>query len=259
MNHLMDLPKSEYKKLNGYRHSLNAKTSSSSKWLKPLNAYIPKAVDWREKGYVTDVKDQGDCGSCWAFSAIASLEGQHKRATGHLVSLSEQNLIDCSGPFGNLGCNGGEINNAFQYIDENHGIDTEKSYPYEQRQGKCRFKNGTLGSNETGYFALPSGDEEALKYAIATQGPVAVAIDAGNDSFQMYKSGVYFEPKCGNTSEDLDHGVLAVGYGSHPKFGDYWIVKNSWGEDWGDKGYILMARNKNNHCGIATRASFPIV
>uniref|UniRef100_A0A7E4VAD5 Cathepsin L-like n=1 Tax=Panagrellus redivivus TaxID=6233 RepID=A0A7E4VAD5_PANRE len=259
VNHIADLPYSEYQKLNGYRRMFgDARTGrNSSRWLAPMNADVPESVDWRTKGLVTDVKNQGMCGSCWAFSATGSLEGQHARSTGKLVSLSEQNLVDCSAKYGNNGCNGGLMDFAFQYIKENHGIDTEDSYPYKGVQKKCHFKKTSIGADDTGFVDLPEGDEEALKVAVATQGPISVAIDAGHRSFQMYKEGVYYEKQC--SSEMLDHGVLLVGYGTDPEHGDYWIVKNSWGETWGEKGFIRIARNKDNHCGIATKASYPLV
>ncbi|KAG9333565.1 hypothetical protein JZ751_011402 [Albula glossodonta] len=208
-------------------------------------ADLPDQVDWRDKGYVTDVKDQKQCGSCWAFSA-----------TEKLVSLSEQQLVDCSGDFGNMGCGGGLMDQAFQYIKANKGIDTEESYPYEAVDGDCRFKPGSIGATCTGYVDVTSMDESALQEAVATIGPVSVAIDAGHSSFQLYESGIYDEPDC--SSSDLDHGVLAVGYGSE-NGKDYWLVKNSWGLEWGNKGYIMMSRNKNNQCGIATAASYPLV
>jgi cathepsin L len=241
---------------------------------------IPASVDWRTKGYVNEVKDQGQCGSCWSFSAVASLEGQHFKKTGKLVSLSEQNLVDCSSKFGNQGCNGGLMDQAFSYIKANKGIDTEQSYPYEATDGKCRFKAANVGATDTGFVDIKSGDEKALTEAIATVGPIAVAIDASQDSFQFYSSGVYVEPNCSST--ELDHGVAAVGYGALSGK-DYYIVRNSWGPSWGDKGYIMMARNHKNviinvfilfsnfiiqfnrlifyfkMCGIATAASYPTV
>jgi cathepsin L len=258
-NPIADLPWSEYQKLNGYRRVYgDPMQKNSSKFLTPLNyGEPPEAVDWRDQGYVTEVKNQGMCGSCWAFSSTGSLEGQHKRATGVLVSLSEQNLVDCSAKYGNSGCNGGLMDFAFQYVKENKGIDTEPSYPYKAKQRKCAFKRNNVGAEDTGFIDLPEGDENALKIAVATNGPISVAIDAGHRSFQLYKTGVYYEKAC--SSEQLDHGVLVVGYGTDPTHGDYWIVKNSWGSNWGEEGYIRMSRNKDNNCGIATAASYPLV
>ncbi|CAD5206416.1 unnamed protein product [Bursaphelenchus okinawaensis] len=258
INHIADLPFAEYRRLNGYRRLYGDNTSrNATKWRAPLNVEVPDSVDWRDEGYVTPVKNQGMCGSCWAFSATGSLEGQHKRASGKLVSLSEQNLVDCSAEFGNNGCNGGLMDFAFEYVKENHGIDTEDSYPYKAKQRKCHFKKTDVGADDTGFVDLPEADEEQLKQAVATQGPVSVAIDAGHRSFQLYKTGVYYEKHC--SPEQLDHGVLVVGYGTDPEHGDYWIVKNSWGEEWGESGYVRIARNRNNHCGIASKASYPLV
>jgi len=223
----------------------------------PAHITLPNSVDWRNEGAVTPVKDQGHCGSCWSFSATGSLEGQHFRKTGKLVSLSEQNLVDCSTKYGNNGCNGGLMDNAFKYIKHNHGIDTEETYPYLAEDEKCHYKPRNSGATDRGFTDIESGSESALQSAVATVGPISIAIDASRPTFQMYSAGVYYDPECSNVS--LDHGVLLVGYGVDEVGGDYWLVKNSWGPSWGDNGYIKMARNKDNHCGVATQASFPLV
>ncbi|GFQ84136.1 cathepsin L [Trichonephila clavata] len=256
LNEYSDLEHNEFVRIfNGYRRQANSKSNASS-WVPLSNVQIPDKVDWRDKGLVTPVKNQEQCGSCWAFSTTGSLEGQHMKKTGDLVSLSEQNLVDCSGPEGNAGCEGGLMDQAFEYIKKNKGIDTEASYPYTAEDGSCHFKKSDVGATVTGYVDIPTGDEEALKQAVATVGPISVAIDASHDSFQSYQDGIYDEPEC--SSEELDHGVLAVGYGTEDG-SDYWLVKNSWGKTWGTKGYIKMARNKDNQCGIATQASYPLV
>uniref|UniRef100_D3ZZR3 Cathepsin S n=1 Tax=Rattus norvegicus TaxID=10116 RepID=D3ZZR3_RAT len=197
----------------------------------------------------------GSCGSCWAFSAVGALEGQLKLKTGKLVSLSAQNLVDCSTEekYGNKGCGGGFMTEAFQYIIDNGGIDSEASYPYKAMDEKCHYDPKNRAATCSRYIELPFGDEEALKEAVATKGPVSVGIDASHSSFFLYQSGVYDDPSC---TENVNHGVLVVGYGTLDGK-DYWLVKNSWGLHFGDQGYIRMARNNKNHCGIASYCSYP--
>merc|ERR1719187_3064954 len=220
---------------------------------------LPAEVDWVKKGYVTPIKNQQQCGSCWAFSATGSMEGAHFKATGKLVSLSEQNLVDCSDAEGNMGCDGGLMDQAFNYTVINKGIDTEASYPYKAVDQKCMFNASNVGATISSWTDIPTGSEPDLQKAIATVGPISVGIDASQYTFQLYAGGIYYDENC--SSQFLDHGVLAVGYGSKKsgQYKDYYLVKNSWGTDWGMKGYIEMSRNRNNNCGIATQASYPVV
>jgi cathepsin L len=258
MNQFGDMTNEEFRAtMNGLKAPKNLKANQL--FYQPANTQIPDSVDWRTQGYVTEVKDQKQCGSCWSFSATGGLEGQHFKQTGKLVSLSEQNLVDCSWGEGNEGCNGGWMDSAFTYIQKNSGIDTESSYPYEAKDGRCRYADSNIGANDTGFVDIKSGSESDLENAIATIGPISVAIDASRMSFQFYNSGVYDEPRCKNGLDDLDHGVLAVGYGTNDQGVKYYIVKNSWGLSYGDNGYILMSREKSNQCGIATAASYPTV
>lgn len=233
------------------------KKANSDRYLYKAGEELPESVDWRDKGAVVPVKDQGQCGSCWAFSTIAAVEGINQIVTGDLISLSEQELVDCDTTY-NSGCDGGLMDYAFDFIVKNGGLDTEKDYPYKGVDGTCDVyrKNAKVVSID-GYEDVPANSEESLQKAVAHQ-PVSVAIEAGGRFFQLYESGVY-TAGCGTS---LDHGVAAVGYGTTEEGVDYWIVRNSWGSDWGEKGYIRMERNlktaKTGKCGIAMEASYPI-
>ncbi|XP_021897428.1 cysteine proteinase COT44 [Carica papaya] len=237
------------------RRVMKAK-SASRRYAFSVGDELPESVDWREKGAVAPIKDQGNCGSCWAFSTIAAVEGINQIVTGELISLSEQELVDCDRQY-NSGCNGGLMDYAFKFITENGGIDTERHYPYHAVNGNCdpARKNSKVVSID-GYEDVVASDEMALKKAVAHQ-PVSVAIEAGGRYLQHYQSGV-FTGECGT---DLDHGVIIVGYGTENGV-DYWLVRNSWGTNWGDSGYIKIernfARNKNGKCGIAMEASYPL-
>jgi len=217
---------------------------------------VPDSVDWRDKNVVTPIKNQQQCGSCWAFSAVGSMEGQHALKTGNLVSLSESQIVDCDINGSDGGCSGGFMDGAFKYVIAQGGIDTEKSYPYDPQDDPCTFNKSDIGATFSGYKDVKGG-EQGLKKTVAEIGPISVGIDASSAQFQFYKNGVYYDSTC--SSSMLDHGVLVVGYGTTLNGTDYWIVKNSWGATWGDKGYIYMSRNRNNNCGIATDPSYPIV
>ena len=257
VNNFTDLTNDEFRKtMNGYKRPFGSPSLANTVYTHNDVSALPDTVDWTTKGVVTPIKNQGQCGSCWAFSAVASTEGQHALKTGNLISLSEQNLVDCSGSEGDMGCGGGWMDYAFSYIIQNKGIDTEASYPYKAVDETCVFKKKSVGATLSSFTDVKADDENALQSAVANVGPISVAIDASNLSFQFYKSGVYNEPACSSTL--LDHGVTAVGYGTLNGVA-YWKVKNSWGTTWGEKGYIQMSRNKQNQCGIATKASYPNV
>merc|ERR1712088_644745 len=193
------------------------------------------------------------------YAAKKLLRSQHDNDRVTWIAPENVDLpaaVDWRPQFGNNGCNGGLMDNAFRYIKANGGVDTESSYPYEGHEDDCHFKRRDVGETDKGFVDIPAGSERALKKAVATVGPVSVAIDASHESFQFYSHGVYDEPEC--DPEGLDHGVLVVGYGTY-EGDDFWLVKNSWSEHWGLDGYIRMARNKDNQCGIASCASYPLV
>ena len=214
---------------------------------------LPSEIDWTLKGAVTEVKDQGQCGSCWAFSTTGSVEGAYFLSTGKLVSFSEQQLVDCAGSYGNQGCNGGLMEYGFKYIEDN-GICAEQEYGYKAVDGKC-VKCTTITKIDS-FVDITPNNELALQMAVSLQ-PISIAIEADQLMFQFYHSGV-FTSTCGT---NLDHGVLIVGYGTLNGV-DYWKVKNSWGATWGDKGYILLQRNvksASGQCGLAIQPSYPIM
>jgi len=230
------------------KYSLPSVTNTSS---------LPTSVDWRDKNAVTPVKDQGQCGSCWTFSSTGAIEGSWAISKGQLLDLSEQQLVDCATGFkyGSHGCNGGQMEGAFKYVIEN-GQCTELSYSYSAKDGTCQKCQSSVTMSRC--YDVKPNDQLSLKSAVFRQ-PVSVAIEADTFYFQSYSTGVLTSDKCGTK---LDHGVLVVGYGSE-NGNDYWLVKNSWGTSWGDKGYVKIGRSDSTNdpgiCGIAMQPSYPVV
>ncbi|CAN8258777.1 unnamed protein product [Cochlearia groenlandica] len=232
----------------------NKDSVKGEKYLYREGDILPDEIDWRQRGAVAPIKTQGKCGSSWAFSAIGAVEGINQIKTGELISLSEQELVDCDRGY-NDGCDGGLIFFAFQFIIDNGGIDTEEDYPYTATDvSSCNLdKKKRHVVTIDGFEDVPE-NEMSLKKALAHQ-PVSVAIEASSQAFKLYESGVF----TGSCGINLDYAALAVGYGSSCGQ-DYWIIRNSWGSDWGESGYIRLQRNVNGtygKCGVAILASYP--
>ncbi|KAK9721045.1 Cathepsin propeptide inhibitor domain (I29) [Popillia japonica] len=244
MNSYADMLGGEFNNvLNGFIGGNRKKETidfRKSAFIHPVNARTPESIDWRELGAVTPVKNQGLCASCHAFSAAGAVEGQNFRKYGVLVELSPQNLVDCpqEKKYQSFGCNGGYVDENFKYIKENPGINVDPTYVYEAANGPCRFKPDSIGANVTGYVDIPEGDEKALEAAVAALGPVSVGIDASQMTFQFYSQGVYYDEDCKNEAKSVNHAVLVVGFGREPDGQKYWLVKNSYGPEWGNGGYI---------------------
>jgi len=266
-NQFTDLTTDEFVK---YVHGKNGKCYGSNKpkflignhqvknHLHAIKATDPASVDWTTQGVVTPVKNQGQCGSCWAFSTTGSIECNYAIKHGVLNSLSEQQLVDCSYDYGNLGCDGGEMDSAFKYVEKAGGLCSETEYPYMAKDGKCQSSTcGTKYDPIVSYTDVQQRDEQALEDA-AAMGCVSVAIEADQFAFQYYSSGVL----TGTCGTNLDHGVLVVGYGDLSGQ-NYWKVKNSWGTDWGEDGYVLIckdcpANGDQGECGIYDSPSYPV-
>ncbi|TVU44975.1 hypothetical protein EJB05_04440 [Eragrostis curvula] len=219
-------------------------------------ADAPQSLDWRKRGAVTGVKDQEDCGCCWAFSAVAAVEGLNKIRTGRLVSLSEQELVDCDVNGIDQGCDGGLMDDAFNFIAHRGGLASETTYPYRGADGSCRSSAAAKrAASIGGHEDVPRNNEAALMAAVAHQ-PVAVAVNGGGYAFQLYNGGV-IDGHCGT---DLDHAVTAVGYGTASDGTKYWVMKNSWGKSWGEHGYVRIRRGTRGEgvCGLAKMPSYPV-
>jgi C1A family cysteine protease len=256
INQFTDLTAAEFKErfVGGVRSevgSFGCKSFTSSA------SSAPSSIDWRTKGAVTSVKDQGQCGSCWTFSATGAIEGAWSISKGQLVDLSEQELVDCATgiSYGSRGCQGGQMEGAFKFVIE-HGQCSLSSYPYTAKDGTC--KTCSALAHISSCSDVRPNDQISLKGAVAQQ-PVAVAISADSRIFQSYSGGVITSTSCYTT---LNHGVLVVGYGTENGL-DYWNIKNSWGPTWGVGGYVKILRSSSTNdpgiCGISMQPSFPIV
>ncbi|KAL4023980.1 hypothetical protein IC575_017750 [Cucumis melo] len=261
LNQFADMSDDEFSSIHGsnitYYKNLHAKTGHVGGFMYEHAKEIPSSIDWRKKGAVNAIKNQGGCGSCWAFAAVAAVESIHQIKTNELVSLSEQEVVDCD--YRDGGCRGGHYNSAFEFMMENGGITVEDNYPYYEGDGYCRRRGGY---NERvkidGYENVPRNNEHALMKAVAHQ-PVAVAIASSGSDFRFYGQGMFTEQDfCGY---NIDHTVVVVGYGSDEEDGDYWIIRNQYGTQWGMNGYMKMqrgARNPQGVCGMAMQPAYPV-
>lgn len=260
LNVFADLTDNEYQskylasRINKKRMSLASRNSDGVEYVHKVGSEsLPDSVDWRSKGIVLPIENQGECGSCWAFSAICSVEGIYAQRTGKLISLSKQELVDCSP--NSEGCDGGDYEDAFEYITF-YGISSEQSYPYEAEDGDCQLEDKTKVVQIDGYYEVTKNDEKVLQKSVSDQ-IISVSIKANSTEFKLYTSGI-FNGKCG---DELDHSINIIGYGSEDNV-DYWLVRNSWGTEWGEDGYIRIIRNSKNregHCGIAIEPFYPFI
>ena len=248
----------EFKKNNGLIYYPSFKKYANH----VINKNIPTNFDWRDHSIVGAVKDQGQCGSCWAFSAIGTLESQLSIKHGKNYILSEQEIVDCVVNQGFIlkccnGCSGGEMEAVYKYL-KGEEDDSEYQYPYTATDGVCKKSASSVKYNVTDYVVFKSGDEEGLMHSLYNIGPISIGVNANQD-WQLYKGGIYSpsETQCPNKPINIDHGVILVGYGVENNI-DYWIIRNSWGSDWGENGYIRITRGKNT-CGVANSPIYPIV
>jgi C1A family cysteine protease len=270
VNQLADLTPTEYQKMLGYKPPQTGADSRRRRrqtYPPEMPTYentlststLPTKVDWREAGWVGPVLNQGYCGSCYAYASAEAISSQLRNLTGTFVQLSPQNIVDCSSDLGNYGCDGGYFDASYWYAQLN-GLMSLADYPETSAEtgepgDSCSFDSSSSKTSVTSWRNVRFGDEAALMQAVAQVGPVSVGIDAHLDSFMLYSDGVYSDTEC---TPNVDHAVLIVGYGTTTDGVDYWLVKNSWGTNWGMDGYFMMERNKNM-CGVAYCPAFPVV
>lgn len=258
MNHFGDFLPEEHSRLRGHIPIKDSDSTGIETFKKPKYiGDVPDSWDWMFA--VTPVKYQGTCGSCWAFAAIAALEVCSTYAAGSDVILSEQNIIDCN--YDGAGCAGGNVVQAFKYVQENGGVDTEASYPYEDEDDTCSYSPDNVGATVKKFQRIEEGDEEAMKVALAKYGPLTASLFAGDENgdgkgfYNWLGEGIYDDDNNECEGKETNHAVLIVGYGTDEDTGmDYWLIKNSWGTSWGDNGYIKLKRNTGGMglCGIAS-------
>jgi cathepsin L len=269
INKFADLTFAEYTEIYTFNQSMKAhQPKLKEETIKPTKVIfqadsdedldeLPSAFDWRDRGAVTPVKDQLKCGSCYAMSAIGAIESHHFIRTGQLVSLSEQEIIDCAGEEYNLNqCFGGVEFKVFEYIRDRGGISAQSDYPYTGKFGECRRADKPVNISVKGYGFVQSENSETFKRALVSEGPLTIGVDQTQESFMRYAGGIYFEPNC--EENYLTHAVLLVGFGVEDGE-EFWVIKNSFGVTWGENGYMRIAMNRGNDCGVKKAAEFPIV
>lgn len=236
------------------------------KKFKPLKVYgeqedqemkVPTSFDWRDRGAVTRVKNQLSCGSCYAMAGIAAIESHHFIVHDELISLSEQEVVDCARKFIALGCRGGVDFKVFDYVKANGGISADHDYPYEGKAGECRISSKKVTIAVEGYGIVSSRKSpETLKKALISIGPTMISLDFNHETFMRYAGGIYYDDDCSEV--DMKHSALLIGFGRQ-NGEDFWIVKNSFGESWGEAGYIRMAMNRGGNCGVTAYPLFPVM
>lgn len=260
INQFTDMTFKEFSRLNEVNES-NAKIPDDIPY-DPLpfeimeNIKVPLSFDWRKRGIVTEIMDQKTCGSCYAITIIDLIENHILIKYGKVIRLSTQEIIDCPRNYQLFGCEGGIKHRVFDYIKDRGGISSATDYPYETFVGTCRssqFEKIPIVIKD--FVEVPANDEELLKQVLATIGPVAVSMDINHESFMRYSSGIYYEKNC---TKETNHAALLIGYGSE-NGKDFWIIKSSYGVKYGERGYMRIIRNRDNHCGIASESYYPLV